>query len=79
MEAEDTTQGSLSCAETASGGKMQKDGEAEEGSNRGYTSEAECDQECDGEGVNLTEKLKQHFLDMVYRKGDSPSTLAPMM
>ena len=79
MEAEDTTQGSLSCAETVSGGEMQKDGEAEEGSNRGCTSEAESDQECDGEGVNLTEKLKQHFLDMVYRKGDSPSTLAPMM
>lgn len=28
---------------------------------------------------NLTEALKQHFMDMVYRKGDSPTTLAPMM
>ncbi|GAX77907.1 hypothetical protein CEUSTIGMA_g5349.t1 [Chlamydomonas eustigma] len=30
-------------------------------------------------GESLTVELKEHFMSMVYREGDSPSTLAPMM
>lgn len=30
-------------------------------------------------GTCLTEVLKEHFVHMVYRRGDTPETLAPLM
>lgn len=33
----------------------------------------------EGPGPCLTEQLKEHFVEMVYRRGDTAETLAPMM